>query len=477
MEKIFEKPNKIIFNSTYDSTKYIATCTKCGHIEPNVRETPIVTCPKCNEKYKASELIRIYSRNSLNCYSTIDYGYIEKVTLTDKCFSIVYKLYTTEIYGLKEDNNLNYSTKEDILEFTVRDEKLKTKEAYNTKSRFFINGEEIKFSKSKLNMFSNCINTYEFVNLGITVPSLNLNYMLNDINTTFKKYREYIELGLGSLEGKNWDNDLIEKMKSSEYYSNLIYKEVNEQIKNNTEKAKTGLWINTTYVNSLISKYPYTEKEYYDIYNRISNMNTYYTEDLKDLKYLNDYHYKHLALLFFNYKYTEEEQDLFLQMMYKQAFPSSKIATLTSHLKYTKDLEIPFVKLPKELEIYTERLVKISSYIQREKLSSCKELNILDNKYTLMVNDNKETAIKALSYNNNFALLNKILYDYNYKNNLVSLVKNTDYIIVYSLINTNGYVNSKYAIHKIYDKDKEITDKKKIIEILDSIVKEKGGDE
>lgn len=462
MEKIFEKPNKIIFNSTYDSTKYIATCTKCGHIEPNVIETSIITCPKCNEKHKASELIRIYSRNSINCYSTINYGYIEKVTLTDKCFSIIYKLYTTEIYGLKEDNKLNYSTKEDILEFTVRDEKLKTKEAYNTKSRFFINGEEIKFSKSKLDMFSNCINTYEFVNLGITIPSSNLDYMLKDINTTFKKHREYIELGLGSLDGKDWNSGLIEKMKSSEYYSNLIYKEVNEQIKNNTKKVKNGLWANTTYINNLISKYPYTEKEYYDICDRLSNLETYYMEDVFE------YQIKEIAKFFLDNGYTEEEQDTFLELAYKQAFDLSGIRRLNYNIEQIKDLNIPFEKYPKEMHIYSTRLEYIENYIRR--ISESNINIVIDNEsYSFDIENNKTTAIKALSYSKNYNLLNKILFDIRNNTPFASLIKDTDYIIIYRI----GLIDTPTKIYKIYDKEKEITDEKKIKEILKLVTNKK----
>lgn len=470
MEKIFEKPELLVFSGSRYS-KGIVTCTKCGHIEFNSELYRF--CPNCKTDFELIELREkhFYSNISLTCYSTINYGYIEKITLTDRCFSLLYRLYTTEIFGAENIEDIKHTTREDVLEFVIQDEKLKTKEVYNTKARLYLNGSEIKAIISNLSeYFSTCINSHELIALGICEPAYSLDVMLKDFIPDFKTHRKYIEIGLGSVSGKNKYSKLISMMESSEYYSNLILTEVNKKIKENVEDYKKDSWISAISESRLMDKFPCIEKEYYDIYNRISNMNTYYTEDI------NDYYYKHLALLFLNYKYTEEEQDLFLQMMYKQAFPSSKIATLTSHLKYTKDLEIPFVKLPKELEIYTERLIKISSYIQREILSSYKELNILDNKYTLMVNNNKKTAIKALSYNNNFTLLNKILYDHN-KNNLVSLVKNTDYIIVYSLINTNGYVNSKYVIHKIYDKDKEITDKKKIIEILDSIVKEQGGDE
>ena len=470
MEKTFKKPELLVYNGARYS-KGIITCTKCGHIEFNSELYRF--CPNCKTDFAIKTLrkVSIYSNISLTCYSTINYGYIEKITLTDRCFSLLYRLYTTEIFGAENIEDIKHTTREDVLEFVIQDEKLKTKEAYNTRARLYLNGSEIKATISNLSeYFKTCINGHELIALGICDPSLSLDVMLKDFIPDFKTHRKYIEIGLGSISGKNEYSKLISMMESSEYYSNLILTEVNKKIKENVEDYKKDSWISALYENNLTNRYPRIEKEYYDIYNRISNMNTYYTEDI------NDYYYKHLASLFFDYKYTEEEQDLFLQMMYNQAFPSSKIATLTSHLKYTKDLEIPFVKLPKELEIYTERLIKISSYIQREILSSCKELNILDNKYTLMVNNNKETAIKALSYNNNFTLLNKILYDHN-KNNLVSLVKNTDYIIVYSLINTNDYMNSRYAIHKIYDKDKEITDKKKIIEILDSIVKEQGGDE
>ena len=235
-------------------------------------------------------------------------------------------------------------------------------------------------------MFSNCINTYEFVNLGITVPSLNLDYMLNDINTTFKKYREYIELGLGSLEGKDWNSDLIEKMKSSEYYSNLIYKEVNEQIKNNTEKAKNGSWINTTYINSLISKYPYTEKEYYDICDRLSNLKTFYMEDVFE------YQIKEIAKFFLDNGYTEEEQDTFLELAYKQAFDLRDIRSLNYNIKQTKDLNIPFEKYPKEMHIYSVRLNYIENYIRR---MSEPNINIvIDNEsYSFAIENNKTTAI------------------------------------------------------------------------------------
>ena len=471
MEKIFKKPELLVYNGTRYS-KGIITCTKCGHIEFNSELYRF--CPNCKTDFAIKTLrkVSIYSNISLTCYSTINYGYIEKITLTDRHFSIIYRLYTTEIFGAENIKDIKYTTKEDVLEFIIQDEKLKTKEAYNTRVRLYLNGSEIKATISNLSeYFSTCINSHELIALGICEPAYSLHVMLKDFIPDFKTHRKYIEIGLGSVSGKNKYSKLISMMESSEYYSNLILTEVNKRIKENVEDYKKDSWISALCENNLTNRYPRIEKEYYEIYNRLLNINTYYTEDI------NDYYYKHLASLFFDYKYTEEEQDLFLQMMYKQAFPYSKITTLISHLKYIKDLELPFVKLPKELEIYTERLVKISSYIQREMLSSYKELNILDNKYTLMVNNNKETAIKALSYNNNFTLLNKILYDYNYKKNLVSLIKNTDYIIVYSLINTNDYVNSKYVIHKIYDKDKEITDKKKIIEILDSIVKEQGGDE
>lgn len=470
MEKTFKKPELLVYNRIRYS-KGVITCTKCGHIEFNSEIYRF--CPNCKTDFALIELkkTQFYSNISLTCYSTINYGYIEKITLTDRCFSLLYRLYTTEIFGAENIEDIKHTTREDVLEFVIQDEKLKTKEAYNTRARLYLNGSEIKATISNLSeYFKTCINGHELIALGICDPNLSLDIMLKDFIPDFKTHRKYIEIGLGSISGKNEYSKLISMMESSEYYSNLILTEVNKKIKENVEDYKKDSWISALYENNLTNKYPRIEKEYYEIYNRLLNINTYYTEDI------NDYYYKHLASLFFDYKYTEEEQDLFLQMMYKQAFPYSKITTLISHLKYIKDLELPFVKLPKELEIYTERLVKISSYIQREMLSSYKELNILDNKYTLMVNNNKETAIKALSYNNNFTLLNKILYDHN-KNNLVSLVKNTDYIIVYSLINTNDYVNSKYVIHKIYDKDKEITDKKKIIEILDSIVKEQGGDE
>lgn len=479
MEKIFEKPELLVFNGSRYS-KGIITCTKCGHIEFNSELYRF--CPNCKTDFALTDLRKahFYSNTSLTCYSTINYGYIEKITLIDRHFSIIYRLYTTEIFGAENIEDIKYTTKEDVLEFIIQDEKLKTKEVYNTRTRLYLNGSEIKVTISNLSeYFSTCINGHELIALGICEPAHSLYVMLKNFISNFKTHRKHIEIGLGSISGKNKYSKLISMMESSEYYFNLILTEVNKKIKENVEDYKKDSWIYALSESKLMDKFPCIEKEYYDIYNRISNMNTYYTEDLKDLKYLNDYHYKHLALLFFNYKYTEEEQDLFLQMMYKQAFPCSKIATLISHLKCIEDLELPFVKLPKELEIYTERLIKISSYIQREMLSSYKELNILDNKYTLMVNNNKETAIKALSYNNNFTLLNKILYDYNYnyKNNSVSLVKNTDYIIVYSLIKTNDCMNSKYVIHKIYDKDKEITDKKKIIDILDSIIKEQGGNE
>lgn len=467
MEKTFKKPALLIYNSTRYS-KGIVTCTKCGHIEFN--SEVYRSCSNCKTDFEImkSKKVRFYSNISLTCYSTINYGYIEKITLTDRCFSLLYRLYTTEIFGAENIEDIKHTTREDVLEFIIRDEKLKTKEAYNTKARLYLNGSEIKVTVSNLSeYFSTCINNHELIALGICKPAYSLHVMLKDFISDFKTHRKYIEIGLGSISEKDKHSKLISMMESSEYYSNLILTEVNKKIKENVESC-----IGTLSESRLMDKFPYVEKEYYDIYNRISNMNTYYTEDL------DNFYYKYLVLLFYNYKYTEEEQDLFLQMMYKQAFPCSKIATLISQLKYTKDLKLPFVKLPKELEIYTERLIKISSYIQRDISSSCKELNILDNKYTLMLNDNKETAIKALSYNNNFTLLNKILYDYNYKNNLVSLIKNTDYIIVYSLICTNDcYMNSKYVIHKIYDKDKEITDKKKIIEILDSIAKEQGGNE
>lgn len=465
MEKIFKKPELLVCNGARYSKKII-TCTKCGHIKFD--SELYRSCPNCKTDFssnKGLKTINLLGHFSLTCYSTIDYGYIEKITLTDNHFSLIYKLYTTEIFGAENIEDIKYTTKEDVLELVVQDEKLKTKEVYNTKTRLYLNGSEIKSIASNFSKyFSTCINRHEFVALGICEPDYSLSNMLKKFVSDFKTHRKYIQIGLGSISGKNSFSKLISMMESSEYYSNLILTEVNKKIKENIEYCKKDCWMSTLYENRLTERFPRIEKEYYDIYNRISNINTYYTEDI------NDYYYKYLASLFFEYKYTEEEQDLFLQLIYKQAFSYPRMSTLVANLKNTKDLGIPFVKLPKEIEIYTERLVKISNYINRDSLLLCEEFNVLNNKYLLLISNNKETVIKALSYNNNFTLINKILYD-TFQDNLVSLVKDTDYIIVYNL--KNKY--SEYTINKIYHKDKEITDKKKIVEILESIVKEQGG--
>ena len=181
-----------------------------------------------------------------------------------------------------------------------------------------------------------------------------------------------------------------------------------------------------------------------------------------------EYQIKEIAKFFLDNGYTEEEQDTFLELAYKQAFDLRDIRSLNYNIKQTKDLNIPFEKYPKEMHIYSVRLNYIENYIRR---MSEPNINIvIDNEsYSFAIENNKTTAIKALSYSKNYNLLNKILFDIRNNTPFASLIKDTDYIIIYRI----GLIDTPTKIYKIYDKEKEITDEKKIKEILKLVTNKK----
>lgn len=471
----FNMPETMLsYNISGHWDKEMVLCTKC--LKPSIKhktrrgwspaldqEKPkTVKCPYCSTEYQADDIVQ-EKYISLTSYAEWTIGYVETVKYDNESFYLEYKKNFISIANTEEGEDcdlLNLKVNLDIREENIvvdfHKEKYKTKNEYKFVNSMYCKetGEKYRFNKGILSsLFDTCLNTKEIAKLSLAPYSSYFHELIYEIRETYKKHLDLLELGLASIADKDNKTSIMSKIKESDEYYNLVKNHIDQQYdKNFTSRNRP--YFDNVYISAITSHFPTTDSRYYKLLEQYTQNAPYYVMNAPG-------HYLQEILLYcLNYDYSEEEIDLFLQMMYKQAFSFHDINKVKKIQNIYTTIGVPIQKLPKELYIYTARGEAIEKLIQNYWYGST-VLKFKDYACDITTReDNIDLVKKAISYNQNYNFLNKLLHDNN--EHKLCLVTNTDYYLV------SEYRNNE--IVKIYNKDKEVTNEQEKEKIFLEII-------
>lgn len=450
---------KILSNKIRNEDNYVYICTDCEEAYLYSKHDKR-NCKTCSDGLNMKTIDYWITDTSLN---HISFAYIKEIKYSLNYFELNLCSFDYQIAFSMDDNRnrkLDYTKAKHAIKILFQEEKLKTKNLMKMKYKLFVDDKEIKFTKSNLREYINdLINYEELIRLGLGEVAHNADDTIWNIYKSYKDLREYLKYELASITLNGYGHTLIQNVKKSDFYYSKVKELVQNNIKCNVARAETNSrWFQNLYVSHIESKLPSIKERYYEIYENISNNDGYYRTF--------NYHgtISALSLFFEENNYTDEEIDSFLLLAYKQCFDVENSRIFKTSADACKMLEIPLDKLPKELDIYYRKLMKLYEYISYDYTKVPSDFIVNNNLYKLKCDSRKNTIKKAISYNRNFSFVDKILYNHFRNDYSTRLIENTDYIICFKRDD-----NEEYLIKKIYDKDKEITnidDIEKIIKII-----------
>lgn len=477
----FERPGKmLIYRISGEWLKEICLCTNClkasveekpdhrkGYVPYVDKENTKMKCSHCGKEYD-EDTIEERSYVSVTSYNEWDFGYIDTIKYNEEdSFYMEYIRYVLNVNSVeRNDEHELISVKLDMKEQTIvtdfHYEKYKTKPGSKFTSSMYnkATGEKLKFLKGILtNTFYRSINTQVLNALRLAPGAPNLDDLIYEVKETYRKYPNYLKMGLAVISGKD-NPDLTKRLKDSEAYREIVKEHVDKE----TQELINGkrVYSSNIYANALLTKFPTDDKRYYQLYEKYAVERTYYTIQVPE------YYISDIIKYCLDYDYSDEEIDLFLQILYKQAYPFHKIGIIKKMQAIYQKVGLPIEKLPKELYIYISRAEAINKFISCRWDSMEVSCNYKGNWINFDNDDMTNAVNKAINYKQNYTFLNKLLrHDYK---DCVFLVKDTDYYLVVTSHYTpeNG---SQLVITNFYNKDKEITNEQEKENILEEIKK------
>lgn len=480
-EIIIERPAKMLIHRiSGEWQKELRLCTHClktsvedkpehrkGYVPNVTKEDTKTVCVHCGKEYYEED-IEERSYVSVMSYDEWNFGYISTIRYNEKdTFYMEYVRYILNVNSYERDEEHELKTiKLDMQEETIvvdfHYENYKTKPGskfigaiYNKDT-----GEKIKCLKGTLtDIFYRSINAQVLNSLRLAPGASNLDELIYGIKETYRKYPNYLKMGLAVIADKN-NPDLTKRLENSETYRELIKEYVDKETQELINGTK--VYSSNIYANYLLAKFPTDDKRYYQLFDKYAIERTYYTMQIPE------YCISDVVKYCLDYDYSDEETDLFLQMLYKQAYPHHKIGIIRQMQAVYQKVGLPIEKLPKELFIYISRAEAIEKLVKCRWGSmgvSCKYKDTWIN----FENDDMTNAVnKAIGYKQNYTFLNKLLrHDYK---DCVFLVKDTDYYLIVAS-EYSKEKGSHLVITNFYNKDKEVTNEQEKEKILEEIKK------
>lgn len=440
-----------IENNRMENT-YELHCLNCNHIEIYNEFHDKYTCPQCQES-----TIQIYNRyhcsDYINCANNVIEQSLLKSAEYDADFFeciIESKQYTYNFTANSETYTRTLENIEYIIRFCRQP---------NGKMKGFIfkNNEPVKFLKANLvNIFRKVINRKEVYKLRLFNQ---YRYGIYDdvfweIFNAYKNNREYILYEIVHLaHSKGYLDEILENLKSSEFYRNAFYKIIDES-KNLNEAI--------SYVD-IQRKIPSINPEFYKIKEHLLTIEEYSN--------MNDNELNQFVEIFLEFDYTPEERIAFLQSANRQAYilHDYKLSNIYNVYKTLVELNIPIEKVPREMHIYYTKGEIIRALTIDNYNFTNLEINIPSINKPLKIDClSCKEIIEKMVENNQFNAINNLLYicKKDGTQNSVIGIKDTDILLVGKMHGSYSYNTCSFVVNNVYKNFKLIEDENKIIDIL-----------
>lgn len=461
-------------NDTKESWDKLCICTNCNKyfvVENEEKSFDVYRytlnleeyeCPHCHTTHK--NIINKY-RFYKNYNNEFVYGVIKDVTFDKKHFIMHYDAYNNNIF-INNENEIEMTSSIDNVVIEMKFEPYKTKEGEKFIATAYKNDEKIRFTANSLGeVIYNCINEHVLADLKLASGGACLKNQIISIKDCLTKYPEFIDLDLMPIYNKENADPILKRIEKSDFYYHKVLEYVN----------KSTLECRTCYAEDILREFPTINEKYYELYDYFKNKQDYY------ITYSIEYNLSYYCLMFNEYNYTIEEADLLFQYIYKQNICHNIANQIKKAHKIYISIDVPIIKVPKELDIYIDRAITISKRLENTETHIKREdfTYLIYNKINYhceIEKDCKKTIKKILSYKNNFNLLNKMLYlcimeKESYANyNVILNIKDTDYFIIKRRFKKEEEESS--VLHMFY-KTEEITNPIEIENILQATVNKK----
>lgn len=440
-----------IENNRFENT-YEIHCLNCNHIETYNEFHNEYTCPQCQESIN-----QIYNRRYCNEYITCSNNVAEQSFLKNAEYDadffeciIESRQYTYNF----TDNSETYTRTLENIEYIIR---FCRQPNGKMKGYIFKNNEPIKFLKANLvDIFRKVTNRNEAYKLRLFNQ---YRYGINDdvfweIFNVYKKNREYILYEIVHLaHSKEYLDEILENLKSSEFYRNAFYKFIDES--KNLSKA-------ISYAD-IQREIPSTNPEFYKIKEHLLT-----TEEYENM---NDNDLKQFVEIFLEFDYTPEERIAFLQSANRQAYflHDYRLFNIYNIYKALVELNIPIEKIPREMHIYYTKGDIIRTLTTNEYDFTNLKVNVPGINESLKIDClSCKEIIKNMVENNQFNAINNLLYickKDSTQNNVIG-IKDTDILLVGKMYGSYSYNTCSFVVNNVYKNFKLIEDENKIIDIL-----------
>lgn len=414
-------------------------------------------------KKKDSKIYDMQRYFSLDVYNDISIGYVTKVNYDENNFTMDYQKIKLEMIFKRneETNEIDKVIKvaSSPICFTIKNKRLKTKNKYKFVPEVTIDNVTTTLKKKDIHsIFGNILNLKELYQKTDIISGMRYYYYSNsieclwDLFVDYRDHNDYIKLGIGFIGNKedkqymdlntNKSYTIVEAMEKFDFFREKVQKYALERKEKDIATSEYQIF----------SEFPSVNKEYYKIEKHLTEIaDEYYVQNAMTTYYRNN-----LIQYFVRGKYSIEEIDEYFQAAYRQAYKVDGWELLRM-VECCNSIGLPIEKFPKDMHIYINIITSINNFLYDYSFlrNSIKAINdiVIDNIET----DNANIIKKALSYNNNFKFLNKILYHRYLDNYCITMIKDTDYFMI---------SDDKYKLVTMYEKDKEVKNQEERIKIL-----------